>query len=209
MSDAIRKMSGRHVLFAFVLFVGLFLGSTATMRPAQAQSDPFPVTLIMTGPAVAVAGQEITYLLHYELTDPETLSRTAIVISFSQGATFVSTQVISGTSTVMRPHHDRSFRWYGLGTSTETEGEIEMVVRVDDDNSGTIFSWAHVPGTQTTSSNSVETQVFAPGTLPDAGGGGTAAGSGSSASPALLALAVMGAALFCAGAATRLTRKSS
>ena len=187
------------------LIMALLVLTVGTMGVAQAQETPYPVTLTMSGPATAISGQEITYRLRYQLTDPSTLSRTAIVISFSQRATFVSTQVISGTPGVLRPHSENFFRWSDLGNSTQTEGEIEMVVRIDADFRGSVFSGARVPGTMTTSSNTVETQVFAPGMLPEAGGGGPVGGSGSPVAAGLLAL--VGAALLGAAASIRLMRR--
>ena len=197
-----------HVLLTtcgLLVFLALLLLIAGTMGVAQAQVTPYPVTLTMSGPATAISGQEITYRLRYQLTDPSTLSRTAIVISFSQRATFVSTQVISGTPGVLRPHSENFFRWSDLGNSTQTEGEIEMVVRIDADFRGSVFSGARVPGTMTTSSNTVETQVFAPGMLPEAGGGGPVGGSGSPVAAGLLAL--VGAALLGAAASIRLMRR--
>ena len=190
--------------FSF-LILALLLLTAGTNGIAQAQVTPYPVTLTMSGPATAISGQEITYRLRYQLTDPSTLSRTAIVISFSQRATFVSTQVISGTPGVLRPHSENFFRWSDLGNSTQTEGEIEMVVRIDADFRGSISSRAYVPGTETASSNIAETQVFAPGMLPEAGGGGALVGPGLPVASGLLAF--VGVALVCAGAAARIMRR--
>ena len=200
-----------HVLLTtcgLLVFLALLLLIAGTMGVAQAQVTPYPVTLTMSGPATAISGQEITYRLRYQLTDPSTLSRTAIVISFSQRATFVSTQVISGTPGVLRPHSENFFRWSDLGSTTETAGEIEMVVRTDGDFRGTVSSGASVPGTTTTASNIVETQVFAPGAMPNVGGGPEAR-SRLRSDPALLALSLAGAALLCAGAGTRIMRRPS
>lgn len=183
--------------------------SLLALPPAtQAQTDPYPVTLTMTGPQTAVAGQEVTYRLRYELTDPATLSHTAIVIGTTQGATHVSTQVTSGPAGVLAKQTERYFRWSDLGRdSAETEGEIELVVRIDVDFRGSIFADAYVPGTETTSSNVVETQVFAPGMLPEAGG--RSPGADSLSHTILMLMMLVGFALLCTGAATRLIRRSS
>lgn len=200
-------MHGRIFLVLTVVAViaGAGINLSTTMRPTQAQTDPFPVVLTMTGPAAAVAGQEVTYLVQYELTDPVTKPSTAIVISFTQGATFVSTQVTSGTPGVLGQHGERDFRWSDLGNSTAADGEIEMVFRIDADFRGSVFSNAHVPGTETTSSNIVETQVFEQGLLPAAGGGTLGGGFLSDVTLALLTLA--GLVLLCTGAAAHLMRR--
>ncbi len=153
-----------------VVLALLLLGAVA-VGDASAQENSYPVTLTMTGPSTAEPGQEIAYRVRYELTDPATMPGTAVGISFSRNATFVSTQIISGTDGVLGRHSDRAWRWSDLGNSIETMGEIEMVVRINDDFRGSISARAHVPGTNTTSSNVVETQVFAPGTLPNTGQG--------------------------------------
>ena len=190
---------------ALAVLALLLLGAVTT-GDAFAQDNSYPVTLTMSGPSTAESGQEVTYRLRYQLTDPATKPKTAIVISFTQDATYVLTQVISGTPGVLRPHSETFWRWSDLGNSMETMGEIEMVVRIDADFRVSVFSSAYVPGTNTTSSNVVETQVFAPGTLPQAGSGG-AINSGSPVASGLLAL--VGAALVCAGAATLMIRRSS
>ncbi len=191
-------------LAALAVLAAVVVSLLGTMRPAQAQDSPYPVTLTMTGPTMAVAGQEVTYVLRYQLIDPATTPKTAIVISFTQGATYVSTQVISGTPGVLGHHGERNHRWSDLGSSAETEGEIEMVVRMDADFRGSVFSFAHIPGTETTSSNAVETQVFAQGMLPQAGSGATSA----SAPLMILALILSGAVILTIGTIATLARRA-
>lgn len=198
----------RRTLLVFVLtlpaVLALLLAALMSARAAaHAQVTPFPVTLTMTGPTMAVSGEEVTYRVHYQLTD---LSSTDIVIGITQGATYVSTQVTSGPAGLLAEQTERRVRWSGLGSPEETEGEVELIVKIDANFVGSIFANAYVPGTETTESNVVETQVLQPGRLPETGGGGPAPGSGPLVVPALFAL--VGAALIRAGAATRRMRRA-
>jgi hypothetical protein len=79
-------------------------------------------------------------------------------------------------------------------------------VKIDADFVGSTATQAVEPGTDTAATKVLETQVFAPGTLPEAGSGAPAAGSGPPVAPALVALA--GAALVCAGAAIHRQRRA-
>ena len=187
------------------LLAVLLLGA-GTVAVTHAQITPWPVTLAMTGPATAVSGQEITYAVHYQLTDPATISSTDIVIRIPQDAAYLSSQVVSGPAGILLGQTERFVRWGGLGSAEETEGEVELVVRIDADFVGSIFADAYVPGTETSGSNVVETQVFAPATLPETGGGGPPPGSRPPVAPALFAL--VGAALICAGATARRGRSA-
>lgn len=189
-------------IVAVLIAAGVATSLLGTMRPAQAQT--FPVTLTMTGPPTAVAGQEITYRVHYQFTDR---LGTAIVIGVTEGASYVSTQTTSGPDGSLEYRTERSAWWGVLASAEKTEGEIEFVVRVSSDFTGSLFGSAYVPGTGTTESNNVETRVFAPGTMPVAGGGSSVFASGPPLAAGLLAL--VGASLFCAGAATRKSRRSS
>ena len=189
---------------AVLIAAGAAVSLSAAIRPAQAQETPYPVTLIMSGPSVAVQGQEITYRLSYEFTDPATIPSAWIVIRMTPGAEYLSARVISGPpGRRLFEETKSSYRW-GVHAADGTEGEIEIVARIDPGSSGSIISDAYLVGTGTTSSNVVETHVFAPGTLPQAGSGG-AINSGSGV--ALLLFALIGAALLCAGAVTRMTAR--
>ena len=171
----------------------------------HAQISPYPVVVTMTGPATAVSGQEITYLVQYRLTDPDTISGTDIVIDIPQNTTYVSSEVVSGPAgTFVGITADSIVRWSFNTTAEETAGEVALTVRIGDAYVGLIHGRCFVPGTETfnpESRCSLETQVFAPGAFPEAGGGGPAAGPWLPAAPALLAFA--GAALIFAGVTGR------
>ena len=191
-------------IVAVLIAAGVAISLFGTLRSAQAQTTPYPVTLIMRGPSVAVQGQEITYRLSYELTDPATIPSAWIVMIMTPGAEYLSARVIAGPDGVTSLERSkRAYRW-AVHSDDGTEGEIELVARIDPEFSGSIFSNAYLTGTGTTSSNGVETQISASGTLPQAGSGG-AINSGSGV--ALLLFALIGAALLCAGAVTRMTAR--
>ena len=173
-------------------------------RPAaviQAQTTPYPVVLTMTGPATATSGQEVTYIVHYRLTDLLARSQTGFRIRIPRHTTFVSTQVVAGPPGVLAHQDENDVVWGGLGQADAPEGDVELVVRIDGGFVGSIFADAYVPGTETTQSNAVETEVFAAGTFPDAGGGSAEGDSGVPPVAALVGL--LGAALIAAGAASR------
>ncbi len=193
----------------FIIMALLLLLGAGRIGATHAQVAAWPVTLTMTGPTTAVAGQEISYRVHYRLTDPSRRARGGFRIPIPQNTTYVSTRVVSGPARTLAHLDERFVYWGSLDESEETDGAVELIVKIDAEYVGSIFGWAYVPGTETTNSNFVETQVFAPGTMPEAGGGDPVAGSGLRVAPALLALALAGAALLCAGAATRVMRRPS
>ena len=198
------RPSGLIVVLALLL-VGAAVSLSAAISPAQAQETPYPVTLIMSGPSVAVQGQEVTFRLSYELTDPATIPSAWIVMIMTPGAEYLSARVIAGPDGVsLLEESKRAYRW-AVHSDDGTEGEIELVARIDPEFSGSIFSNAYLTGTGTTSSNAVETQIFAPGTLPQAGSGG---GTGADSVAVLGLLALLGAALICAGASIHLMSRS-
>ena len=187
--------------------LALLLLGAGTVAVTHAQISPYPVVVTMTGPATAVPGQEITYLVQYRLADPDTIPGTSIVINIPQGTTFVSSEVVSGPAGTFVAETDRYVRWADFGIAGETEGEVALIVRIDNSLVGPIHGGCYIPGTETSNPESrcsLETQVLAPAALPEAGAGGRAAGLGLPVALALLALALVGAALFCA-AATRMT----
>ena len=186
----------------------LLLLGAATGAVTHAQSAPYPVVLTMTGPLTAASGQEVAYRLHYRLTDPSTLPQAGFSIGFNiniaLNTTYVSTGVVSGVGVL---HLTEEYVVWGVtGNAEETEGEVELTVKIDGNYVGSIFESAYVPGTETTGSNVVETQVFAPGTLPKAGDGAKQGDSEFSRVAALIAL--LGAALICTGAVTRRRRRA-
>ena len=202
-----------HVLLAafggLVVLALLHTAAAGTMGVARAQITPWPVRLTMTGPATAVSGQEVSYRVDYQLLDPVTVSQTSFQISIPRNTTYVSSEVVSGPEGILSRLEEGFFvGWAGLGNAEETEGAVEITVNIDPEFVGVIATQALEPGTFTAVSNIVETQVFAPGMLPEAGGGGAVAGSGLRVAPALLALSLVGAALLCAGAATRIMRRA-
>ena len=175
------------------------MGATAV---SHAQISPYPVVVTMTGPATAVSGQEITYLVKYSLTDPETVSSTGFSLVIPRDTTFVSSEVVSGPAGAFSGEMAGSVRWSFVGSGEETEGELALTVRIDETFVGLIHGSCFIPGTETfnpESRCSIETEVFAVGALPEAGAGAPAAGFGIPVAPALPALA--GAALLCASAA--------
>ena len=183
-----------------------FLGATAV---SHAQISPYPVVVIITGPVTAVSGQEITYLVEYRLTDPDTVPSAGFSIVIPQDTTYVSGKVVSGPAGAFSGETAGSVRWGFIGSGEETEGAVALTVRIDNTFVGLIQAWCFIPGTETSNPQSrcsMETEVFAVGALPEAGAGATAPGSGRPVAPALLALA--GAALVFAGAAVRRQRRA-
>ena len=192
---------------ALVLLLSVIAVDAALLvgtRPAaviQAQTTPYPVVLTMTGPATATSGQEVTYIVHYRLTDLLARSQTGFRIRIPRHTTFVSTQVVAGPPGVLAHQDENDVVWGGLGQADAPEGDVELVVRIDGDFVGSIYGEAYVPGTETTESNAVETEVFAQGALPEMGGG---SGEGHSDFSLVVALvAILGAVLIAAGAASR------
>lgn len=183
--------------------VVLLLG-VGTAAVTHAQITPWPVVLTMTGPSTAVSGQEVTYRVHYRLTDPAVISQTSFQIDIPRNTAYVSSQVVLGPAGLLTRVEETFVEWGGLGNAEETEGAVEMTVRIDPDFVGSIGTQADERGTETAHSNIVETQVFARSMLPETGGGGGAAGPVPLVAPALIAL--VGAALVCAGAAGRYGR---
>ena len=116
----------------------------------------------------------------------------------------VSSEVVSGPAGTFVGETARLVRWGFRGSAEETAGAVALTVRIDDTFVGLIRAWCFIPGTETSNPESrcsMETEVFAMGTLPEAGAGATTARSGPPVAPALLALAC--AALIGAGAAVR------
>lgn len=198
-------MGGRLTLRLALLALSALLVGAGMAALTHAQITPWPVTLTMTGPATAVSGQEITYRVRYRLTDPATISQTGFEIGIPRNSTYVSSQVVSGPAGRVLRLEETFVEWGALGNAEETEGDVELTVKIDADFVGSISTRAIEPGTLTAISNAVETQVFAPGALPQMGRGGPAAGSGRAI--ALVALGLTGAALIGAGAVMRHIRR--
>ncbi len=189
-----------------LILAGVGFSLLGPMGVAQAQVTPWPVTLTMTGPSTAVSGQEITYRVDYQLLDPAYVSQTGFLFDFPENTTYVSSEIVSGPEGILLRLEKGFFvEWGGLGNAEETEGTVEITLKIDSEFVGSFATRALEPGTETAFSNIVETQVFAPGTLPEAGDGGYVAGSGSPVASGLLAL--VGAALLCAGASIGLMRR--
>ncbi len=72
------------VLPLLLALLGALMGATAV---SHAQISPYPVVVTMTGPATAVSGQEITYLVEYSLTDIDAISGTSISIVIPRDTT--------------------------------------------------------------------------------------------------------------------------
>lgn len=164
----------------WALLMALATAATSGMvAVTHAQITPWPVVLTMTGPATAVSGQEITYRVHYRLTDPATISQAAFRIVTPENTTYVSTQVVSGPAGLLAAQEERFVLWGGLGNTQETEGDVELTVKVDADYVGLVYGECYIPGTETgnpESQCSLETEVSAPGAAPEEGDdGGSAA----------------------------------
>ncbi len=191
---------------AVLIAAGAGISLLGTMDAAYAQITPWPVTLTMTGPLTAVSGQEVTYRVEYRLLDPATVSQTGFQFDIPEDTTYVSSGVVSGPEGILLRLEEGFFvEWGGLGNAEEPGGAVEIKVKIDPEFVGVLSTRALEPGTETSFSNVVETQVFALGMLPDTGGG--ASGSGSPVAFALLAF--VGAALLCAGASIRMMRRPS
>ena len=159
---------GRLILLAVLALLAAVTGVPAV---THAQISPYPVGVTMTGPATAVSGQEITYLVQYRLTDTDTIPGTSIIINIPQNTAFVSSEVVSGPAGTFVGETDSFVRWADLGSAEETEGEVALTVRIGDTFVGLVHGRCNIPGTETFNPEfqcSLETQVFAPGTLPEA-----------------------------------------
>lgn len=154
------------VLAGIALPLAALLGATAV---SHAQITPSLVTLTMTGPVKAISGQEISYRVHYHLEDP--ISPTGFQFNIPRNTTFVSSEVVSGPPGVLLRVTEEFVEWGSLGNAEETEGEIELTVKIDADFVGSIATQADEPATLTAASDVLETEVFAPGALPAAGAG--------------------------------------
>ena len=148
------------------------LGATAV---SHALIPPKPVTLTMTGPVKAISGQEISYRLHYHLEDP--ISPIGFQFNIPRNTTYVSSEVVSGPAGVLLRSTEEFVEWGSLGNAEETEGEVELTVKIDADFVGRIFASAGEPGPKDPFSDVLETEVVAPGTLPESTGGGTLTGT--------------------------------
>lgn len=100
--------------------------------------------------------------------------------------------------------------WGGLGNAVEPEGAVEITLKIDTEFVGSFGTQALEPGTETAFSNIVETQVFAPGMLPQAGGGAPVAGShvGAGIAFGIVLMTAVGAVFLSVGA-TFLARRGS
>jgi hypothetical protein len=147
------------------LFIALLAAGASGMPPlTHAQTTPFPTVLTMSGPATAVSGQEITYRVHYRLTDPATIPQAAFHIIIPQNTTYVSSQVVSGPPGILDGHTEAFVRWGGLGNVQEPEGDVELTGTVGAGFVGQLTGGCYVPGTETgnpESRCSLETQVSA------------------------------------------------
>ena len=194
-------------LVALAVSVGALVSLLGTMGAAQAQTTPWPVTLTLTGPPTAFSGQEVTYRVEYLLLDPATVSQTGFLFDFPENTTYVSSGVVSGPEgTLLRLEEGFFVQWGGLGNAEEPEGAVEITVRIDPEFVGVISAQALEPGTETSFSNVVETQVFAPGTLPHTGEGWR---SGSQMRVGIALMAGVGVVLLCIGATARMIRRST
>lgn len=193
---------------AVLIAAGAAISLLGTMDAAYAQITPWPVKLTMTGPSTAVSGQEVTYRVDYQLLDPTAVSQTGFQFDIPDNTTYVSSEVVSGPEGILLRLEQGFFvEWGGLGNAEEPEGAVEVTIRIDAEFVGSVRVQALEPGTETAFSNVVETQVFAPGMLPDTGGGGPVAGSGRPIASGLLVL--VGAALLCVGPSIRMMRRPS
>lgn len=162
----------RTGLLLLALPLAALMGTTAV---SHAQVPPRPVTLTMTGPVKAVAGQEISYRVHYHLEDP--ISPIGFQLNIPRNTTYVSSEVVSGPAGVLLRLTEDFVEWGSLGNAEETEGEVELTVKIDPDFVGSLFASAGEPGPEAPFSDVLEIQVFAPGTLPESTGGGTITGT--------------------------------
>ena len=200
----IRRLIGLTVVASLA---GVALSLLGMVAVVQAQITPWPVTLTVTGPSTAVSGQEVTYRVDYQLLDPAAVSQTGFQFDFADNTTYVSSQVVSGPAGVLLRLEEGFFiEWGGLGNAEETEGAVEITVRIDPEFVGSVAAQALEPGTFTAVSNVFKTQVFARGMLPEAGGGGPVTGSLLPVAVTLMMLA--GVALLCTGAALAIRRSS-
>ncbi len=199
---AIRNFLRRSSALAVLAL--LLLGAVAA-GVAYAQITPWPVTLTMTGPSTAESGQEVTYRVDYRLLDPAAVSQTGFLFDFPENTTYVSSEVVSGPAGVLLRLEAGFFvEWGGLGNAEEPEGAVEITVRIDPEFVGAFATQADELGTETAASNIVETQVFAPGTLPHTGEGWR---PGSQIRVRIDLLVGVGVVLLCIGATARAMRR--
>lgn len=162
---------------------------------------PYPVIVTMDGPATAISGQEVTYVIHYRYLAP-TLAGGDVIVAMPRHATFVFSRVISGPAAHLPSGaQGDNVRW-SLGTPEQPEGAVALTVRIDDSYVGLTGSACYIPGTETNNPEdhcSAQTQVYAPGTLP-AGGAGP---SGNASDGYVAVLALLGGALLAGGVLMR------
>ncbi len=160
------------MLAALALLLAAVMGAPAV---THAQISLKPVTLTMTGTVKAVSGQEVSYRVHYHLADP--ISPTGFQFNIPRNTTYVSSSVVSGPPGVLLRVTEEFVEWDNLGNAEETEGEVELTVKIDAEFVGSIGASAGEPGPEDPFSNGVGTEVFAPGMLPQWPGGGALTGT--------------------------------
>jgi hypothetical protein len=184
-----------RLLVAVLLAVGL----SGPARIDRAQNTPasYPVVVTMDGPGTAVSGEEVTYVIRYRYLAP-TLAGGDVIVAMPRHATFVSSQVISGPAAHLPSGAQGGVLRWSLGTPEQPEGAVALTVRIDDSFVGLTGSACYIPGTETNNPEdrcSVDTQVYAPGTLPTAGAGPI----GDSGLGSMALLAALGATLVVTG----------
>lgn len=186
-----------------IAFLAAMLIFPITAVSAQTPVEQWPYRMVVSGPATARAGSEVTYRVEYTLIDPDAIESPAFVFNWPyQGVELVSSHVVDGPDGVMGMQTERSVRWDF--SQVIQSGAVEVVLELGPDASGDIGVGIYLLGTGLTlppgSVESVTTRVEAPeAALPSTGTGAVAE---TGAMPAVM-LALAGVALLACGAALR------
>lgn len=129
---------------AFILAIvgGAHSGSAAT----GGDDGEWPYKFVVKGPSAAVGGDQIVYRVWYTNVHPERPEGPGFVFSWTaEGASFASSNVISGPDGVISETSESSIRW-DFGEAPPS-GAVRVVLRVSGGFTGKFGAGIYVPGT--------------------------------------------------------------
>ncbi len=168
-------MTGATVRILAAAAVMILMVVLTTSAHVQAQDEPFPVVMTLTGPASAVSGQAISYQVHYLRTDPGPRGAAQFVFWVPRNTEYISSEVLSGPGGTPRIEpEDGLARRVSWNLDGADEGVVEITVRVDSAFVGELSTSIYTRGTipfHPASTYEATTTVHVPGTLPSTGHG--------------------------------------
>ncbi len=196
-----------------VVSLGMLLCATPGAGRAQQELVDWPYRFVLSGPATAHPGAEVTYVVTYELIEADTATQPGFVFTWPpEAASLASSRVVRGPEALIgEPRPGQSVRLDFSGPASE--GAAEFVLHINPEFTGDLRVSIYIPGTSIRlpedSVTEVTTVVTPAGEFPSTGAGG---GVGDPAGPPLAvalgaALALAGTALL--GGAVACRRRSS